>query len=173
MISKTERKARWGSGRRYKDVELLIVRAKIYHQTANFRFIPPSNAHFTTHSLPSVIIRTMFAPSVVSILAIAASVVSAVPTAALEERTVGGIKICTDVNWKGTCGYKVQPINKCIHLDPPWVCLLFSALDCWTLLLTLKQYHSISSMVLIRVRLVSFLRRPSLINIIMKTISLC
>ncbi|KAF1849191.1 uncharacterized protein K460DRAFT_394078 [Cucurbitaria berberidis CBS 394.84] len=36
------------------------------------------------------------------------------------KRTVGGIKICTGEYWTGTCGYKVQPLNSCIHLDAPW-----------------------------------------------------
>ncbi|CAO2650019.1 Nn.00g013110.m01.CDS01 [Neocucurbitaria sp. VM-36] len=37
------------------------------------------------------------------------------------KRTVGGINICTGEYWTGTCGYKVQPLNACIHLDAPWV----------------------------------------------------
>ncbi|KAF3941978.1 hypothetical protein ABW19_dt0209261 [Dactylella cylindrospora] len=41
-------------------------------------------------------------------------------TLSLTKRTVGGIYICTDINWGGTCGYKVQPLNTCIHLDSPW-----------------------------------------------------
>jgi hypothetical protein len=31
------------------------------------------------------------------------------------------IYICTGEYWTGTCGYKVQPLNACIHLDAPWV----------------------------------------------------
>ncbi|KAH8800372.1 hypothetical protein F5884DRAFT_757980 [Xylogone sp. PMI_703] len=38
----------------------------------------------------------------------------------LEKRTVGGIYICTDANWKGDCGYKVQPLAECIQLTSPW-----------------------------------------------------
>ncbi|KAF2430669.1 hypothetical protein EJ08DRAFT_697147 [Tothia fuscella] len=38
----------------------------------------------------------------------------------LMKRAPGGVYICTDVNWKGTCGYKVQPLNTCIGLDFPW-----------------------------------------------------
>ncbi|KAF2100439.1 hypothetical protein NA57DRAFT_54528 [Rhizodiscina lignyota] len=38
----------------------------------------------------------------------------------IEKRTPGGIYICTDINWSGECGYKVQPLNTCIHLDDPW-----------------------------------------------------
>ncbi|CAO2657103.1 Nn.00g032290.m01.CDS01 [Neocucurbitaria sp. VM-36] len=36
------------------------------------------------------------------------------------KRTVGGIKIYTSKYWTGTCGYKVQPLNMCIHLHDPW-----------------------------------------------------
>ena len=39
---------------------------------------------------------------------------------ALEKRTVGGIFICSDINWGGTCGYAVQPINTCITLGSDW-----------------------------------------------------
>ncbi|KAJ7118539.1 hypothetical protein C8R43DRAFT_1112561 [Mycena crocata] len=34
--------------------------------------------------------------------------------------TPGGVKICTDINWGGTCGYAVQPLNTCIVLTSPW-----------------------------------------------------
>ncbi|KAK6535511.1 hypothetical protein TWF694_001966 [Orbilia ellipsospora] len=40
---------------------------------------------------------------------------------------LGGIYICTDANWYGTCGYAVQPLGVCIVLTDPY-------------------YHSISSM---------------------------
>ncbi|OHE96103.1 hypothetical protein CORC01_08640 [Colletotrichum orchidophilum] len=39
----------------------------------------------------------------------------------LSKRTVGGIYICTDFNWGGTCGYKVQPLGVCIVLTSPWL----------------------------------------------------
>jgi hypothetical protein len=42
-------------------------------------------------------------------------------TAGLQKRAAGGVYICTDVDWQGTCGYAVQPLNTCIHLDFPWV----------------------------------------------------
>ncbi|KAI5120972.1 hypothetical protein M0805_006644 [Coniferiporia weirii] len=38
----------------------------------------------------------------------------------LEKRTVGGVFICTDINWGGTCGYAVQPIDECIILGSDW-----------------------------------------------------
>lgn len=47
-------------------------------------------------------------------------IVDSRPNSSLEKRTVGGVYICTDINWSGTCGYAVQPLNTCIHLDFPW-----------------------------------------------------
>ncbi|KAI5116313.1 hypothetical protein M0805_005521 [Coniferiporia weirii] len=41
-------------------------------------------------------------------------------TDALEKRNIGGVYICTDINWGGTCGYAVQPINECIVLGSDW-----------------------------------------------------
>ncbi|KAJ6606908.1 hypothetical protein B0H10DRAFT_1956710 [Mycena sp. CBHHK59/15] len=38
----------------------------------------------------------------------------------LAKRTVGGIFICVDINWGGTCGYAVQPLNTCITLGSDW-----------------------------------------------------
>ncbi|KAK1768234.1 hypothetical protein QBC33DRAFT_619089 [Phialemonium atrogriseum] len=38
----------------------------------------------------------------------------------LEKRQPGGVYICTDINWGGTCGYAKQPWNLCIQLDSPW-----------------------------------------------------
>ncbi|KAJ7199030.1 hypothetical protein GGX14DRAFT_373442, partial [Mycena pura] len=35
-------------------------------------------------------------------------------------RTPGGVFICTDINWGGTCGYAVQPLDVCIFLTAPW-----------------------------------------------------
>lgn len=37
-----------------------------------------------------------------------------------QKRTVGGVYICTDVQWHGKCGYAVQPLNECIYLTSPW-----------------------------------------------------
>ncbi|KAJ6599977.1 hypothetical protein DFH09DRAFT_1129155 [Mycena vulgaris] len=55
----------------------------------------------------------------------------------------GGIFICLDVDWKGVCGYAVQPLNECILLVSPWLktissfgpdpgatCFAFSSGDC-------------------------------------------
>lgn len=57
----------------------------------------------------------------------------------LEKRNIGGVclscyvnvcrakaylwqvYICTDINWGGTCGYKVQPLTECIVLTSPWL----------------------------------------------------
>ncbi|KAF7323562.1 hypothetical protein MKEN_00576500 [Mycena kentingensis (nom. inval.)] len=33
----------------------------------------------------------------------------------------GGVFLCGDVNWKGICGYSVQPLNECILLADPWL----------------------------------------------------
>jgi hypothetical protein len=30
------------------------------------------------------------------------------------------MELCTDIHWFGQCGYAVQPLNQCIHLDSPW-----------------------------------------------------
>ncbi|KAI0346651.1 hypothetical protein BDW22DRAFT_789867 [Trametopsis cervina] len=38
----------------------------------------------------------------------------------LEKRAVGGVYICSDVNWKGQCGYAVQQIGQCIRLGSDW-----------------------------------------------------
>ncbi|KAF3931249.1 hypothetical protein ABW19_dt0202588 [Dactylella cylindrospora] len=38
----------------------------------------------------------------------------------LAKREAGGVYICTDINWSGTCGYKVQPLDACIQLTSPW-----------------------------------------------------
>ncbi|KAJ6610356.1 hypothetical protein B0H10DRAFT_2225004 [Mycena sp. CBHHK59/15] len=39
---------------------------------------------------------------------------------ALAGRTPGGVFICTDINFSGTCGYAVQPLDVCIFLTSPW-----------------------------------------------------
>ncbi|KAL0951080.1 hypothetical protein HGRIS_007818 [Hohenbuehelia grisea] len=39
----------------------------------------------------------------------------------LEKRTPGGVFICTNINWGGTCGYAVQQLNSCIALTAPWL----------------------------------------------------
>ena len=38
----------------------------------------------------------------------------------LQKRTPGGVELCTDINWGGTCGYAVQPLNTCIILGDDW-----------------------------------------------------
>ncbi|KAJ6560355.1 hypothetical protein B0H19DRAFT_1260965 [Mycena capillaripes] len=38
---------------------------------------------------------------------------------AIAPRTPSGVKICTDINWGGTCGYAVQPLGVCINLTSP------------------------------------------------------
>ncbi|KAI0692878.1 hypothetical protein BC835DRAFT_1355549 [Cytidiella melzeri] len=38
----------------------------------------------------------------------------------LQKRAVGGVYICTDINWGGTCGYAVQPVGECIVLGSQW-----------------------------------------------------
>ncbi|KAL5521459.1 hypothetical protein ACEPAF_2207 [Sanghuangporus sanghuang] len=38
----------------------------------------------------------------------------------VEKRTPGGVFICTELNWGGTCGYAVQPLNECIPLGSDW-----------------------------------------------------
>ncbi|KAF9885055.1 hypothetical protein FE257_000786 [Aspergillus nanangensis] len=38
----------------------------------------------------------------------------------LEKRVEGGVYICTDINWGGTCGFAKQPWDVCIQLDSPW-----------------------------------------------------
>ncbi|KAI5120973.1 hypothetical protein M0805_006645 [Coniferiporia weirii] len=50
----------------------------------------------------------------------AASPTPAPATETLEKRTVGGVYICTDLNWEGTCGYAVQPLEECIVLGSEW-----------------------------------------------------
>jgi hypothetical protein len=55
------------------------------------------------------------------------------------------VKICTDSNWKGTCGYAVQPLNQCISLDFPWVSQSPRRSILYMLSLIHFQYHSISS----------------------------
>lgn len=37
-----------------------------------------------------------------------------------QKRNVGGVFICTDINWGGRCGYAVQPVNECIVLGSDW-----------------------------------------------------
>ncbi|KAJ7249386.1 hypothetical protein C8J57DRAFT_1356837 [Mycena rebaudengoi] len=57
----------------------------------------------------------------------------------------GGLFICTDANWKGLCGYAVEPLNTCILLNDPWLrsissfgpdrgarCFAFASGDCDT-----------------------------------------
>ncbi|KAJ6532313.1 hypothetical protein DFH09DRAFT_1326099 [Mycena vulgaris] len=43
-----------------------------------------------------------------------------VSTNALVPRTPGGVLICTDINFIGTCGFAVQPFNTCISFTAPW-----------------------------------------------------
>ncbi|KAL6885674.1 hypothetical protein GGI43DRAFT_419074 [Trichoderma evansii] len=53
--------------------------------------------------------------------------------------TPGGCEICTDINWGGTCGYKVQPLST-----------IFKAPDAGReicIVLTSPWYHTISSFV--------------------------
>lgn len=38
----------------------------------------------------------------------------------LEKRALGGVYICTDINWGGTCGYAVQPTYTCIDMGTDW-----------------------------------------------------
>ncbi|KAJ7703451.1 hypothetical protein B0H16DRAFT_1638706 [Mycena metata] len=33
----------------------------------------------------------------------------------------GGVFICTDLDWKGKCGYSVPPLNDCVLLASPWL----------------------------------------------------
>ncbi|MCJ1229044.1 hypothetical protein MMC12_005708 [Toensbergia leucococca] len=33
---------------------------------------------------------------------------------------IGGVYICADINWGGTCGYAVQPTYTCIDLGSDW-----------------------------------------------------
>jgi hypothetical protein len=67
----------------------------------------------------------MYTKTFLTTIALVASMTSAAPAAepamVLDKRAKGGVYICTDVNWGGTCGYQVQPLNTCIHLDFPWV----------------------------------------------------
>ncbi|KAI0703421.1 hypothetical protein BC835DRAFT_1023757 [Cytidiella melzeri] len=66
-----------------------------------------------------------------------------VKTSRHARRTVGGVYICTDINWGGTCGYAVQAINQCIVLGSDWnkqissfgpdectICYAYSSNDC-------------------------------------------
>ncbi|KAF7333181.1 hypothetical protein MVEN_02383900 [Mycena venus] len=39
---------------------------------------------------------------------------------ALVPRTPGGVFICTDINFGGTCGFAVQQLGQCIALTSPW-----------------------------------------------------
>ncbi|OAL03185.1 hypothetical protein IQ06DRAFT_334638 [Phaeosphaeriaceae sp. SRC1lsM3a] len=77
----------------------------------------------------------------------------------LLERNTGGIYICTDQYFKGTCGWKAQPLNTCIHLDPPWyktissfgpdqgiVCSWYSDYDCQSLLESNIRYPGVADM---------------------------
>ncbi|KAJ6470213.1 hypothetical protein C8R47DRAFT_1149028 [Mycena vitilis] len=50
--------------------------------------------------------------------AVTANVTTA-PTSALGKP--GGVFICQDLNWKGLCGYAVEPMNECILLASPWL----------------------------------------------------
>ncbi|KAJ7452264.1 hypothetical protein FB451DRAFT_1409418 [Mycena latifolia] len=43
-----------------------------------------------------------------------------VPRTALVPRTPGGVYICTDINFSGTCGFAVQQLGQCIFLTSPW-----------------------------------------------------
>lgn len=45
---------------------------------------------------------------------------SSLSPVALSTQAVGGVFICTDINWGGTCGYAVQPLNTCIVLGSDW-----------------------------------------------------
>ncbi|KAH8671420.1 hypothetical protein BX600DRAFT_510094 [Xylariales sp. PMI_506] len=54
----------------------------------------------------------------------------------VDKRTAGGVYICTDPDWKGTCGYKVQPLNNYVGISDFWVCVV----------LTSPWYHTISAM---------------------------
>lgn len=37
----------------------------------------------------------------------------------LEKREAGGVYLCTDANWSGTCGYAQQQVDACIGLTSP------------------------------------------------------
>lgn len=37
-----------------------------------------------------------------------------------QKRTIGGVYICTDINWGGRCGYAVQQTGACIVLGSDW-----------------------------------------------------
>ncbi|TAQ88274.1 hypothetical protein B7494_g3385 [Chlorociboria aeruginascens] len=38
----------------------------------------------------------------------------------IQKRESGGIFICTDIDWSGTCGYAKQPLGVCIVLTSPY-----------------------------------------------------
>ncbi|KAJ7863731.1 hypothetical protein B0H14DRAFT_3443826 [Mycena olivaceomarginata] len=57
----------------------------------------------------------------------------------------GGVFICQNLDWKGLCGYAVEPMNECILLADPWLktitsfgpdpgatCFAFASGDCNT-----------------------------------------
>ncbi|KAJ7213493.1 hypothetical protein GGX14DRAFT_445308, partial [Mycena pura] len=55
-----------------------------------------------------------------------------------QPRTPGGVFVCTDINWGGTCGYAVQPLQTCIVLAAPWLNAISSfgpdpGATCWDL----------------------------------------
>jgi uncharacterized membrane protein len=33
---------------------------------------------------------------------------------------IGGVMICTDTDYQGTCAYAVVPLDTCIQLESPW-----------------------------------------------------
>ena len=35
----------------------------------------------------------------------------------LTKRNVGGVRLCTGINWSGTCDYVIWPLNECISLN--------------------------------------------------------
>ncbi|KAL5498848.1 hypothetical protein ACEPAH_2203 [Sanghuangporus vaninii] len=61
-----------------------------------------------------------FLKPLTGIVVFAASTVFTSPVEGIEKRTPGGVYICTDINWGGTCGYAVQPLDECIRLGPDW-----------------------------------------------------
>ena len=42
------------------------------------------------------------------------------PADMVQKRNIGGVYICTDINWGGRCGYAVQPLGECIVLGSDW-----------------------------------------------------
>ena len=35
----------------------------------------------------------------------------------LTKRNIGGVRLCTGVNWSGICDYVIWPLNECISLN--------------------------------------------------------